>query len=400
MSKEINETAPMVQGFKAAAVASGLKKTQVLDMALIVSEKEASAAGVFTANKVKAAPVLVSQKHIGGGKAFAIIANAGNANACTGAPGFADAVHTADLVGKALGISAESVLVASTGVIGQRLDMEKVSKAIPILKEDLKSEGIPGAAKAIMTTDSFSKISGFDGQAGDQPYRIVGMAKGAGMIMPNMATMLCFILTDIQIAPETLQQALSISALKTFNRISVDGDTSTNDMVLMLANGMAGNKELTAEDLERFKDGLAAVMDDLAHMIVRDGEGATKLVDVVVHGARSPEDAVKAARTVANSSLVKTAFYGQDPNWGRIMAALGRADIDMDETRVDININDVQIVSGGLGKGLKAEKLAAEIMTQPEFTVNIDLHRGNHRDHVLTSDLTHEYIDINADYRT
>ena len=400
MPEKINETAQIVRGFKAAAVASGLKKTRTPDMALIVSEKEASAAGVFTTNKVKAAPVLLSQKHISSGKAFAIIINAGNANACTGEPGFADAVHTADLVGKALGISPESVLVASTGVIGQRLDMEKVSKAIPILKADLKSEGIPEAATAIMTTDSFSKISSFGGQAGGRPYRIAGLAKGAGMIMPNMATMLCFILTDIQIAPETLQKVLSVSALKTFNRISVDGDTSTNDMVLMLANGMAGNKNLSAKDRSLFEEGLTGLMDDLARMIVRDGEGATKLVDVVVHGALSAEDAVKAARTVANSSLVKTAFYGQDPNWGRIMAALGRADIHMDETRVDIAINDVQIVSGGLGKGVEAEKIAAEIMTRREFTVNIDLHSGNHHDHVVTSDLTHEYIDINADYRT
>jgi len=397
MSEIIQET---VRGFKAAAVASGLKKMQTADLALIVSEREASAAGVFTTNKVKAAPVLLSQKHIQNGRAFAIIANAGCANACTGDPGFEDAVRTAGLVGKALGISPEGILVASTGVIGQRLDMEKVSEAIPPLAANLKTEGIQAAAKAIMTTDSFFKISSFDGQAGNQPYRILGMAKGAGMIMPNMATMLCFILTDIQITPETLQKILSTSAEKTFNRISVDGDTSTNDMVLVLANGMAGNKGLSSEDKNRFEEGLTTVMNDLARMIVRDGEGATKLVDVVVYHALSAKDAVKAARTVANSSLVKTAFYGQDPNWGRIMAALGRADIEMDETRVDIGINDVQIVSRGLGKGVEAEKMAAEIMTLPEFTVNIDLHQGNHHDHVITSDLTHEYIDINADYRT
>ncbi len=397
MSEPINE---IVRGFKAAAVASGLKKGQSPDLALIVSEKEASAAGVFTANKVKAAPVLLSRKHLQKGKAFAIIANAGCANACTGNPGFEDAVHTAGLVGKALEVSPESVLVASTGVIGQRLDMEKISRAIPSLKEGLAFDGIPEAAKAIMTTDSFSKVSSFGGQAGEKRYRIVGMAKGAGMIMPNMATMLCFILTDIQMAPEKLQKFLSVCTKKTFNRISVDGDTSTNDMVLMLANGMAENKELSPEDQERFEAGLTTVMEDLSRMIVRDGEGATKLVDVRVHHAFSPEEAVKAARTVANSSLVKTAFYGQDPNWGRIMAALGRAGIHMDETLVDIHINDVQIVSGGLGKGVAAEKIAAEIMTRPEFTVNIDLHVGKHHDHVITSDLTHEYIDINADYRT
>ncbi|MBW2709162.1 MAG: bifunctional glutamate N-acetyltransferase/amino-acid acetyltransferase ArgJ [Deltaproteobacteria bacterium] len=400
MPEPIDEGAPTVRGFKAAAVASGLKKVHGPDLALIVSERAATAAGVFTANKVKAAPVILSQKNIQSAKATAIIANAGNANACTGNPGLADAECTADLVGKALGISPDEILVASTGVIGQRLDMDKVKKAIPGLKAALTPEGIPVAAQAIMTTDSFPKISHFDSFSGDRPYRILGLAKGAGMIMPNMATMLCFILTDIQIAPEPLQKVLSASTEKTFNRISVDGDTSTNDMVLMLANGMAGNTALKEKDLARFQEGLTGVMEDLARMIVKDGEGATKRVDVVINNALSAKDALKAARTVANSSLVKTAFYGQDPNWGRIMAALGRAGVEMDETRVDIRINDVQIVSGGLGRGVEAEKRAAKIMTQPEFVLSIDLHQGSYRDHIITSDLTHEYININADYRT
>ncbi len=391
---------PVLQGFKAAAVASGLKKVHGLDLALIVSERAATAAGVFTANKIKAAPLILSQKNIQNGRATAIIANAGNANACTGDPGLADAERTADLLGKALGISPDEILVASTGVIGQRLDMDKISNAIPELRETLSSEGIPMAAQAIMTTDSFPKTSSFDGRVGNKPYRIVGLAKGAGMIMPNMATMLCFILTDIQMAPDDLQKVLQASTEKTFNRITVDGDTSTNDMVLALANGMAGNKNLSEEDHTRFSEGLAGVMETLARMIVKDGEGATKLVDVEIRNAFSAKDALKAARTVANSSLVKTAFYGQDPNWGRIMAALGRADIEMDETRVDIWINDVRIVSGGLGNGVDAEKQAAEIMTQNEFTLRIDLHKGNHRDHIITCDLTHEYININADYRT
>ena len=391
---------PVLHGFKAAAVASGLKKVHGLDLALIVSERAATAAGVFTANKVKAAPVILSQKNIQNGRATAIIANAGNANACTGNPGLADAERTADLVGKALGISPDEILVASTGVIGQRLNMDKVSSAIPELKEALTSEGIPMAAQAIMTTDSFPKTSIFDGRAGNNPYRIVGLAKGAGMIMPNMATMLCFILTDIQITPNDLQTVLRVSTEKTFNRITVDGDTSTNDMVLMLANGMAGNESLSEQDHTQFSEGLSGVMETLARMIVKDGEGATKLVDVEIRNAFSPEDAQKAARTVANSSLVKTAFYGQDPNWGRIMAALGRADIEMDETRVDIWINDVQIVSGGIGNGVAVEKQAAEIMTRTEFMLSIDLHQGTHFEHVVTSDLTHEYISINANYRT
>ena len=400
MPDEIHILKQSVKGFKAAGVAAGLKKGGAPDMALIVSDKEASAAGVFTTNKVKAAPVLLTGKHIKGGTARAIIANAGCANACTGDPGLADARRTADLVGKALGIQPQRVLVASTGVIGQRLDMGKVEAAISKLKEALIPEGIPLAAEAIMTTDSLSKISSFDGLAEDRSYRITGIAKGAGMIMPNMATMLCFILSDIQIAPDTLQEMLSAAAEKTFNRISVDGDTSTNDMVLMMANGMARNTALGGDDRKLFEEGLTGVMENLARMIVKDGEGATKLVDVIINNAASAEDALKAARTVANSSLVKTAFYGQDPNWGRIMAALGRADIEMHESKIDIRIDDIRIVSGGLACGMEAEKQAAQIMTRDEFVLSVDLHQGNFRDHVVTSDLTHEYIDINADYRT
>ncbi|MCG6878663.1 MAG: bifunctional glutamate N-acetyltransferase/amino-acid acetyltransferase ArgJ [Deltaproteobacteria bacterium] len=400
MPDKIDISKQSVKGFKAAAVAAGLKKGGAPDMALIVSEKEASAAGVFTTNKVKAAPVLLTRKHMKGGRARAIIANAGCANACTGDPGLADAHRTADLVGEALGIQPQRVLVASTGVIGQRLNMGKVEAAILNLKEALTPKGIPLAAEAIMTTDSFSKISSFDGPAENRSYRIAGIAKGAGMIMPNMATMLCFILSDIQIAPDALQEMLSAAAEKTFNRISVDGDTSTNDMVLMMANGMAGNTALGREDQKLFEEGLTGVMENLARMIVKDGEGATKLVDVIINNAASADDALKAARTVANSSLVKTAFYGQDPNWGRIMAALGRADIEMHESQIDIRIDDVQIVSGGLACGMDAEKRAAQIMTRDEFVLSVDLHQGNFRDHVVTSDLTHEYIDINADYRT
>ena len=400
MLDKIDSLKQSVKGFKAAGVAAGLKKGGAPDMALIVSEKAASAAGVFTTNKVKAAPVLLTRKHIKSGTARAIIANAGCANACTGDPGLADAHRTADLVGEALGIQPQCVLVASTGVIGQRLDMGKVEPAIFNLKKTLIPEGIPLAAEAIMTTDSLSKISSFDGLAENRSYRITGIAKGAGMIMPNMATMLCFILSDIRIAPEPLQEMLSAAVEKTFNRISVDGDTSTNDMVLMMANGMADNTALIGENRRLFEEGLTGVMENLARLIVKDGEGATKLVDVIINNAASTEDALKAARTVANSSLVKTAFYGQDPNWGRIMAALGRADIEMHESQIDIRIDNVRIVSGGLGCGVEAEKQAAQIMTRDEFVLSVDLHQGNFSDHVVTSDLTHEYIDINADYRT
>jgi len=389
-----------VPGFKASAAIAGLKKGNALDVGLIVSETEAVAAGVFTTNKVRAAPVILSERHLEKGKARAIIVNAGNANACTGARGLDDALTTAELVAEALGVNSGEVLVASTGVIGQPLNMDRMEKAVPVLAGNLSSQGIPLAARAMMTTDSFPKMSRFEGLAGGRSYCIVGIAKGAGMIMPQMATMLCFLLTDICIEPRDLRRALVSSTDATFNRITVDGDTSTNDTALILANGLAGNAPLSEEDVALFSQGLRRVMGDLASMIVRDGEGATKLVRVEVKNAASALDARRAARTVANSSLVKTAIYGQDPNWGRIMAALGRSDIDMIEERVDIWIDQIRIVARGLGKGPDVEKQAAAIMTGKEFTLMIDLHQGEHHDSILTCDLTHEYITINADYRT
>jgi glutamate N-acetyltransferase/amino-acid N-acetyltransferase len=397
----MNENKYIVKGFKASAVAAGIKKKgDVLDLALIFSEKEATVAGVFTTNKVKAAPVILSRKHVGSGKAKAIIANSGNANACTGNTGLNDARLTAEFVAKELGIAFDEVLVASTGVIGQTLNMDLITGAIPGLVEKLSPDGVPDAARAIMTTDSFSKISMYEGLAGDVPFHLLGIAKGAGMIMPHMATLLCFILSDIRIDGRDLKQALLSSVETTFNRITVDGDTSTNDTVLVMANGTAGNGPLSKADQSGFIDGLKTVMGELARMIVRDGEGATKLVNIEIKGAHNPSDALKAAKTVANSSLVKTAFYGQDPNWGRIMAALGRAGIVMEEQRVDIWIDDILIVEGGLGIGVEAEKRAAEKMATQEFDLTIDLHQGDWQDRIVTCDLTHEYVTINADYRT
>ena len=389
-----------VPGFKASAAAAGLKKDGTLDLALIFSEEEATAVGVFTTNRVKAAPVILSQEHLRNGKARAIIANSGNANACTGQTGLNHARRTTELVAETLGLSADEVLVASTGVIGQPLKVERVAGAISTLTGSLSPEGMKVAAQAIMTTDSFAKISHFEGQAGGRPYRILGIAKGAGMIMPNLATMLCFIVTDIRTDANDLKGAALSSVQTTFNRITVDGDTSTNDTVFVLANGMAGNRALTETDYKGFTLGLKKVMGELARMIVRDGEGATKVIQIVIKGAHSAFDAVKAARTVANSSLVKTACYGQDPNWGRIMAALGRAEIRMEENEVDIWIDDEPIVSGGLGKGPDHEKSAAEKMAQGEFTITINLQQGEYEDQILTCDLTPEYVTINAEYRT
>ncbi len=389
-----------VPGFRVSAVSAGLKKDNALDMALIYSERDAVAAGVFTTNQIQAAPVIVSRKHISDNRARAIIANSGNANACTGETGLNDSRDTARITANLLGVSANDILVASTGVIGQSMDMRRVANAVPRLVSELSEEAIPLAAKAIMTTDSFPKISSFEGHTDGKRYRITGIAKGAGMIMPNMATMLCFIITDLAIKAGQLEEAVSGAVNNTFNRITVDGDTSTNDTVLVLANGMAGNSILTETEEERFSCALKDIMASLARMIVKDGEGATKLVEIHVKGASSKSDASKAARTVANSNLVKTAFYGHDPNWGRIMAALGRSGIKIREQDVEIFVDDVQIVSGGMGCGTVAETRAAELMSKDEFTLAVNLNQGIYQDKIVTCDLSHEYITINSDYRT
>jgi glutamate N-acetyltransferase/amino-acid N-acetyltransferase len=389
-----------VQGFKASVLEAGIKKRGGLDLALLFSEREASAAGVFTGNKVKAAPILVSQENIKKGRARAIVANSGNANACTGEAGLQSARFTTEGIARELGIGPEQVLVASTGVIGAPLNTERIGKAIPELVKGLSPEAVPRVVEAIMTTDSFPKLSLFEGKAGGKPYKVVGMAKGAGMIMPDMATMLCFIITDIAVDPARLNEALVWGVARTFNRISVDGDMSTNDTVLVLANGAAGNGNLSPEDFQGFRVGLTKVMDELSTMIVRDGEGATKLIRIAIKGSATPADALTAARTVANSALVKTAFYGSDPNWGRIMAALGRAGIRMREEGVTIWVDDVKIVEKGMGRGAEPEARAAEKMKGKEFSVTVDLHEGEFEDHITTCDLTHEYVTINADYRT
>jgi glutamate N-acetyltransferase/amino-acid N-acetyltransferase len=389
-----------VQGFKGAAVAAGLKKKGGLDLGLIFSETDTVAAGVFTTGKVRAAPVLLSIEHLRGNKARAVLVNSGGANACTGSAGLGDARRSAERTAAELKISPQEVLVASTGVIGARLNMDAIENAIPVLAGSLSTEGIPRVGEAMMTTDSFPKRALFHGMAGGKPFKVVGMAKGAGMIMPGMATMLCFVLTDIRIDAARLRKALSSAVSTTFNRISVDGDTSTNDTVLVLANGTAGNKDLSSAEFDLFEGGLRSVMGELSAMIVGDGEGATKVVRIVVKGAATPEDAEKAARTVGNSSLVKTAFYGADANWGRVMAALGRAGVRMEEEKVSILVDDVKIVEKGLAVGAEAEGLAQERMKGKEFSLVIDLGQGSYEDFLLTCDLTHEYVSINANYRT
>ncbi|HDR16657.1 MAG TPA: bifunctional glutamate N-acetyltransferase/amino-acid acetyltransferase ArgJ [Desulfobacteraceae bacterium] len=390
----------VVKGFSAGAVEAGIKKKGGTDLALIFADRPCAAAGVFTTNRVKAAPVLVSMERIGRGTARAVLANSGNANACTGASGPSAARKAGEAAASALGIDPEEILLASTGVIGAPLDASRIEQAMPSLVGALRSDGLMDAARAIMTTDSFPKISVFEGESGGHSYRIAGIAKGAGMIMPQMATMLCFVISDIHISSRNLQKALVEATGSTFNRITVDGDTSTNDTVIALASGAAGNADLDRAGLEVFGTGLTAVLNELARMVVKDGEGATKTVHVEIRGAVSAEQAERAARTVANSSLVKTAFYGQDPNWGRILAALGRSGIDMNPDLVDIRIDSVEIVSRGMTRGEEAEAAGAERMKNPEFSVVVDLHIGPFSDRMLTCDLTHDYVSINADYRT
>ncbi len=394
------ETNTVIKGFKAAYTACGLKKNNTYDLALIYSEMPAVSAAVFTTNRVKAAPVLLSMENIIRGKSRAIIVNAGNANACTGEEGLKNAMETVRMVAEGLGISPGEVLIASTGVIGAQIDIKKIERAIPDLIKNLDPEGFEGVTKAIMTTDSFPKVRTFSGRANGVAYHVAGIAKGAGMIMPNMATMLCFIITDINISKPMLKKAVTQAVNDSFNKITVDGDTSTNDTVFVMANGLAGNEEPDGAAFTEFQKGLTGIMYDLAKMIVKDGEGATKVIHIGVKGAASSSDAKSAARTIANSSLVKTAFYGEDPNWGRIMAALGRSGIDMKENMVDILIDDIKIVKGGLGQGVEKEKEAAVIMKNPEIYLTVELNMGNSSDWITTCDLTHDYVSINADYRS
>jgi len=390
------------KGFKAAAASSGIKKSGKLDLALICAEQPVECAGVFTTNKVVAAPVKITASRISQGLCQAILINSGNANACTGEQGLKDARRCGDLVAESLDIAPEMVAVSSTGVIGVPLPMHCFEGYIPELCRMLGADQFDGVAKAMMTTDAFPKVSSRILSIGGQEVRILGMAKGAGMIHPNMATMLAFVLTDAALEDGLLDDALKQAVDGSFNRITVDRDTSTNDMVLVLASDEAGNPEIAngSPEQEQFNAALNEILLDLAKMIARDGEGATKLVRIQVNGAASDEDALAAARSVATSQLVKTAFFGQDANWGRIIAAVGYSGAEVDPDKVSILFNDVAMVKNGLGLGAEQEAKATEVLHTPEFTVTIDLALGEGSAYYYTSDLSYEYVRINADYRS
>ena len=392
-----------VKGFSAAAVEAGIRYPDRLDLGLIYSEVPAITAGVFTTNQVKAAPVILDMERLRQGRAQAILVNSGNANACTGAQGMAIARATGAMAADALGIDEELVLVASTGVIGEQLDPEPFIQAVPRLVSQVSTDGFDDLARAIMTTDTVLKTSSATINIEGTEIRLLGVAKGSGMIMPDMATMLCFVVTDAQIVFSALKNALKTGVELSFNRITVDGDTSTNDMVLVMANGAAGNEWIDEEHpkaQEAFANALHTIFQDLALKIVEDGEGATKLVTVRVVGARDAEGAISAARTIANSPLVKTAFFGEDANWGRIIAALGRSGCSFRPDRVSIAFDDVVMVENGLGLGKEVEAAASEVLKHKKFTVTVDLRDGMETAEVLTCDFTYDYVKINADYRS
>jgi len=398
----LEEKQMKIKGFKTAAVAAGIRYSDRLDLGLIFSETPVVTAGAFTTNQVKAAPVVLDMERLKQGKAQAILINSGCANACTGENGMLAAIASGDCAASALGIAPEMVQISSTGVIGEQLNVSAIVKAMPELVAKLSSDNFDQVAKAIMTTDTVSKTASRSVMIGEQEVHFVGMAKGAGMIMPNMATMLAFVLTDAQISFRQLHGALIKGVERTFNRITIDGDTSTNDMILVMANGAAGNPwidEGASDFQEIFQQTLEDLLKDLALQIVADGEGATKFITIRVCGAREEIDAEQIARTVANSSLVKTAFFGEDANWGRIIAAMGRSGVRFCPERVDIAFDDVVIVKNGLGQGKEAEKSATAILKEKNILVTIDLKDGRGCAEVYTCDFSIDYVKINADYR-
>ena len=393
------------KGFKANGVHCGIRKNHSKkDLALIVSEVPASAAAVYTTNLVKGAPLLVTKRNIANGKAQAVICNSGNANTCN-ANGIEIAEGMCALVEKALGISAGDVVVASTGVIGQSLDITPIAQHMEQLSAGLSEDGSSAAAQAIMTTDTVDKQIAVEFTVGGKVCRMGGIAKGSGMIHPNMATMLVFITTDCAIAPELLQKALRGDIQNTFNMLSIDGDTSTNDMVTVLANGMAGNPEITAEgeDFEIFMKALNTLTVALCRCIAGDGEGATKLLECTVSGAADMATARTVAKSVICSSLLKAAMFGADANWGRVLCAIGYSGADVDVSKIGVSFRspkgEIPVCKDGAGIPF-SEEIAKEILLEKEIEILVSLGSGDCTASAWGCDLTYDYVKINGDYRT
>ena len=392
-------TAP--KGFRAAGMYCGIRKVKK-DIAMIVSEVPATSAGVFTLNRTQAACVLVDKIQLKRSPVCsAVVVNSGNANACTGERGLNDTWEMVKTTAQALNLPEEQVMVSSTGVIGQYMPMDKVVPAIAQLAAKLSTSGNGDAAEAIMTTDTFPKEAAVHFTLGKHVVTIGGVAKGSGMIAPNMATMLAFITTDVAISGDLLTKALRAANNRSFNRITVDGDMSTNDMVLVMANGLAGNAPLTenSEEFQLFGAALEYVLIKLAKMIAKDGEGATKLIEIMVKGSKSEEEAAQAARAVANSNLVKTAIHGADANWGRILAALGYSGIDFNPDNVEISFGDLPILKKNYEIVLDEEK-AKQLLLKDSVIIVVDLNQGSQFARFWTCDLTKEYVHINASYRS
>lgn len=391
-----------VPGIRAAGVNAGLKPDNQKDVALIAADLPAVAAGVFTRNRVCAPVVMACRENLNDHSAQAIIINSKNANACTGEVGLANARQMTALTGEVLGINSRLVLVASTGVIGEQLPMEKIVHGIRLAGAALRPDGGHDAATAIMTTDTVPKEFAVEIEVAGKKTRIGGMAKGAGMIAPHLATMLAFIMTDVNIAAEPLQTALREAVSKSFNRVTVDSDSSTNDTVLILATGSAENpiiSKVGSEDYHEFRTGLDFACIELAKMIARDGEGATKLIEVVVTGTMNEDEGEMVARAIAESPLVKTAVFGADANWGRIMMAIGKSEAAFDPYQVDVWLNGYQLVKDGMDAGFD-EETATNLFSKDTVTIAVDLNAGEAAVTMWTCDYSYDYIRINADYRT
>jgi glutamate N-acetyltransferase / amino-acid N-acetyltransferase len=394
---------PPVPGFTTAWIASGIKANGDSDLLLVSMVENTTVAGLFTQNRVVAAPVTLCRERLPAGVARALIVNSGNANVANGPQGMETAKTITKTVAKALNIPEETVFTASTGVIGESLPIEKPIGAIPKLTATLNDNGWLGAAQAIMTTDTQPKAASRQIELDGKKITITGIAKGAGMIHPNMATMLAFLFTDAAITTTALQTILGDAVETTFNSVTVDGDTSTNDTLMAFASGLAGNSPITdpkAEDAAQFVSAINDLCRELAQWLIRDGEGVTKFVTITVAGAKTEADAKEVAMSVAKSPLVKTAFAGCDPNWGRILCAIGYAGIEFPVEEIDIFLGEVQIVKGGVRAPDYREVQGQEVMNREEITVLIDLKSGSASRTIWTCDLTHEYIKINADYRS
>jgi glutamate N-acetyltransferase/amino-acid N-acetyltransferase len=390
-----------VPGFLANGIHAGIKEDRKKDISLIYSTVPARAAAVFTTNVFKAAPVLLDMERIKSGCAQAILTNSGNANAGTGPEGYDDARATSAALSKRLNIQDDLVLVASTGVIGHRLPVKKIESGLDRLIKGFKPEGVSDAEEAIMTTDRFPKIAIRKGRIGAREITLCGMAKGAGMIEPHMATMLAYVMTDAHVDGAALDRIFRKAVDQSFNAVSVDGCMSTNDTAIILANGAAGNPVITSrsQSLPVFQEMLLDILSELSQAMVRDGEGATKMIRIDVQGARTLHDAKKIAYAIANSNLFKTACFGQDPNWGRIIAAVGSAGIPLPVDAVDVYFDDMAVFKGGRGVSGDTKKMQ-QIMSKETLHLRIQLYMGSKSFSLFTSDLTYEYVKINAHYHT